>query len=153
VSGPAVAEPARSEPTTGEAMAEGSFAAMRARRQRSAQLAVAFLLALVAFYLRNLYKNWTSVRIEVVNGSADRVTELEVASGDSAVRVGALAREEERHFRLHPDAEGEVTLNYRIGGQLFHWGGGYVEPTGGYRMRVEIRDGDAVRQETDTDIW
>lgn len=67
--------------------------------------------------------------------------------GDHA-SVKQLLRGEERRLVLEPDGESGLVLQYKLGRRQCHWDGGYVEPSGGYRVVLSIHGCGDVKQRT-----
>lgn len=93
---------------------------------------------------------WNRLVITIRHNASASVsaTDIELSlRGDRAI-VDQLRPGEERKLVLKPEGESGLELRYKLGGEQCRWGGAYVEPSGGYRVVLEIRGCGEARGQT-----
>ena len=84
---------------------------------------------------------WTRVVVTVHHRTPGNVAleDLVVSVRGTSDRIDRLPPGGLHAFVVSPVSESSVHLRFRIGGEHCEWTGGYVEPSGGYRQRLEVR--------------
>jgi hypothetical protein len=77
-------------------------------------------------------------------------TNIQLSVRGDRVVLEQLQRGEHRNVVLKPQGESGIELTYKLGNEQCRWGGGYVEPAGGYRVVLEIRGCGDIREHTST---
>ena len=98
----------------------------------AAGLAVAALLACVEF---------AGARINVYNGSAETLTDIELTGTGFIETIASLAPGDVASLRVKPTGESGLSVAFVVDGERHTIEEqGYFEPSGHYQVRVEVRN-------------